>query len=688
MTNNLELPKKNSRCAYYGRVSTPKQKLEHQREHVIRFCEANAIRLPNDLMFEDKEKRHKAEKREAFQRLLEVCRQGRLDWIIICSFDRWGVADVDEFFEFRRQLIRHDVQLWSVVDHLNLTSLDENDFHHIVALAVAATRSMAFMAERNILKMMEMAKQGWAATGNAPFGIDLVCYPLHDLTKPLFRVVRVQYKPLLIKVIYPDGREELTKRFPARDKKATGYRFEPTIEKERLTAVNLLYELYESGMGYAEISKNMWQQGYKHYDKPFQDHALETILTNPAYVGLPAWGKMGVGTYRILMDRQPTRPKRKATEPLVIRKGKEQWIQPLQVLFDPIVPPDLWERVQERLGGRGHVNPSYGKRRTKSRVKHPLNGKLFCPDCEQEMVIGSSMPAKGKKGKKVQCFNCGTYRRYGRLKCFSNHVGWDRLDEGIQGLLHAVKDRIESITQPQSDNSTLEREEWLKKTELGSLLNDIIGYAFKRQTLSGGQVAFIVPSGVDDDLDFSGDPLDAGVYLEWAFRNYDRRFKEETQALKQEHEDIVAEINKIGDLLEKVNSETLERRWLGKLQELEARKKEIEPRLIPLTAKARGVMEQLNAILQTIEQTDARGIGRLLDMFIEKVIPIFDVKQVGSKKKRVAVVTGFRFVPRTTAKKVMPEPMEIALAPKDKDSSPRPEGSWLEKLSNSRPARS
>ena len=99
-------PQPIERCAWYLQVSTPKQKLDQQREHVLRYCEQDGIYIPEHLRFEDKEKRHKSEKRQDFQRLLETVKSRQLDWIIICSFDRWGVADVDEFFEFRRLLLR------------------------------------------------------------------------------------------------------------------------------------------------------------------------------------------------------------------------------------------------------------------------------------------------------------------------------------------------------------------------------------------------------------------------------------------------------------------------------------------------------------------------------------------------------------------------------------------------------
>src|SRR5262249_24597291 len=153
------------------------------------------------------------------------------------------------------------------------------------------------------------------------------------------------------------------------------------------------------------------------------------------YIGLPAWGKIGVGAYRILHDGGPARIRRKPSDTLVVRKDEAQHVQPSRPLFAPVVPVDLWQRVHDRLQARKHTNPEYGKRRTPPRTGPPRNGKLSCPDWDAPMVLGSIMPAVGGRGKKTRCFNCGNYRRFLRMKCHANTVGWDRLESAIEELL-------------------------------------------------------------------------------------------------------------------------------------------------------------------------------------------------------------------------------------------------------------
>jgi DNA invertase Pin-like site-specific DNA recombinase len=674
---NAAGPQPVDRCAWYLRVSTPKQKLEHQREHVVRFCEQANIRLPEDCKFEDKEKRHRSEKRHDFQRLLDTVKARRLDWIIICSFDRWGIADVDEFFEFRRLLIKHDVQLWSVVDQMNLTGLTEGDYFRIVAMAIGATKYVEQMAEKNILKMIEMAKQGWAATGNAPYGTDLVCYPLHDLTHPLFRVVRTRYmRPHKYRTIYytSDSRverdnlglitashltiakEEETERMPPRDKKATGYRFEPTIEEAGLIAVRRMFELYDSGLGFTEISRHLWEQGYKHYDKEFLYHGVETILSNRVYIGEPCWGKCGVGAYRILREGSPTRIRRKESDPFVVRKKENQFVRPLHPLFAPIVPIDLWQRVHDRLQARAHTNPQFGKRRTRSRATHPLNGKLFCPDCDKPMVLGSSMPAAGQRGQKTRCFNCGTYRRFSRTKCHANTVGWDRLDGAVEMLLKLVHGRVDRlITNPLK---TLTEENWAKECELTRLM---------------AKIGLEVISDVSARRELDQPPSDPSKPIfEIVATASDQMHAGRTGVSRQELDGIEKELKGIGSLLlEGVPSQTVKKQLFDRMQELEDRKRVIEPELVPLTAQADSLLEQLASVRRTIDETNRTATARLLDTFIEKVIPRFDVEQVGPKKTRRAILRAVEFIPKKTedARNVLPQAMELCATHKGRGSS-------------------
>ena len=108
---------------------------------------------------------------------------------------------------------------------------------------------------------------------------------------------------------------------------------------------------------------------------------------------------------------------------------------------------------------------------------------------------------------------------------------------------------------------------------------------------------------------------------------------------------------------------------------LEARKAEIEPRTIPLTVKAKAITDQLAAIKRTIRDTDKARRGALLDIFLDRVVPIFEVK-VGKDKVRRAFVKGFKFFPKKGMENIMPQAMEIG-------NSRMGRGSWRRRERNS-----
>jgi hypothetical protein len=671
----MNRPCSTDRCAYLGRVSTPRQKIEHQRESVLRFAEVGRIRLPPVLWFEDHVRRHKMlDEGERFQDLMKLVRARKLDWIIVATFDRWGIRNKNEIFVVIEELRKYDCKLWSVADELDITGTDDASFWRVAARAEAATAYVSQQADKNIQKMVLMAEQGWATTGNNPFGLDLVCYPL-DRSRPLFRVVRMRYKsPHLYRIIHfdPKGkfvREETSTAMPPRDKKATGYRYAHSVEKGRIKAVQLMFQLFAEGMDEAQISEHLWKLGYKHYDKPFGYHGVQSILQNPAYIGRPMFGKNGVGQYKIVHDRQPKKAERKSTDPFVIKKPKVQWVGPSAPLDDlpPVIDPALFERVQARFDERARTSPAYGKRRSRDRVAHPLNGKVICPDCGKPMVRGSSAP-QHKKAKLF--FVCGTYRRTIRKECFANSVSWDVLDQATEELLKAVGDRIDGVT---TGKPELADEEWLLGSELGVIVQQVL---LRKRKLSG--LYYDPKKGVGSALDC----------YEAAFAEYDKGFSKRTAPLRKELAEIEDELANVAVALPaQISRPTIYQRLTERADELERKKAEIEPQLVPLTDKARAILNELASIKATIEGADKAKKASLLDSFVEAVVPVFDVKTVGKKKSRRVEVVGFRFVPKA-GNSVLSTEMKVVVARTGRDSSRPPAGSWPGMSSMPGPARS
>lgn len=126
---------------------------------------------------------------------------------------------------------------------------------------------------------------------------------------------------------------------------------------------------------------------------------------------------------------------------------------------------------------------------------------------------------------------------------------------------------------------------------------------------------------------------------------------------------IEEELERIGQLLlEGIPSQTVKKKFYERLAELEARKRSIEPMLIRPTDRALAVVDHLKAIRQMIGEAQAVSLANLLDTFVEKVIPRFDVRIVGKGKRR-AILRAVEFIPRKTAQahEFMPSAMEIGV---------------------------
>jgi hypothetical protein len=651
-------PLPESVCAFYGRVSTPKQKLEQQWTTVSRWCDETGVSIPASLRFQDKEKRHKSNKRKEFQRLLKKCENGEVEWIVIAAFDRWGVADVDEFFEIRRKLRDSHVRLWSVQDRLDLTGCDDSAYFRIISLAVAATAQMKFYADRNIQKMIDMALNGWHASSNHPYGTDLLCCSLDDKSE-LFRVQQLT-KPVKgeggrsYKIIFPDGTEEITNRMPLRDCKKTGYRLTPSLDTTRIEAVRLIYELFDSKMNPRQISKHLWARGIGYFGRPFKDNAIWAILKQPAYIGRPAWGKYAVGAYKHVLNGISEEPvERKREDPINYEKDDAHRIYPKEPVFRPdtFMPVALFDRVQKQLRDR----PVENRPNRRNQANHPLNGKMFCPDCDAPMVIGS---ATARDGTIQKYFVCGTYTKFYYEKCNANSVRWDKLDRAsTQVLDRAIVELagLEMLDIEVLTNSKLESELIESSRRAQRLLLDMA-------KANGVDLSIAVELPCDP---FSGDPEVIEQHRDEITRfvvQVIQKFKatcESTDAQRVKRLAVVEkEIDKLGGLLEDAPSERLRKHWHERIKDLECERQQLEDDGGSLFDQWKLAVEHLKAVRTTLENT-LRGMDAAVwNSFLEKVIPIMRVEEMRNGQCR-RHVEGFRFVAKEAVKGVLFDALEI-----------------------------
>lgn len=669
-------PKPGDRIAFYGRVSQPSQKIEHQTEFGKRFYDEEGLYVPEHLWFIDKGgRRHKSEKREGFQRLLSLCKSSGLDWITVAMFDRWGVKDVDEFWKFRLDLKDTGVRLWSIQDRLEMTSADQGDCWQIFAKAVGNTAAMELHADRNIIKMVERAIDGWHMSGNHPYGTDLVCCRLEDKL-PLFRVIQVEKDPHNVgnrhyRVLYyaEDGvtvaREERVNRMPPRNCKENGYRLAPSIETDRIETVKLIYELFDGGLENGHIARHLDTLGITYFGKHWGYNTIDPILRNPAYVGRPAWGKNAIGYYRQAFKGKSESPKqRQREEPLTYDKGEKHYIYPRTPVFesDSFMPVELWERVHDRVLEKKKQSRAGFK--TRDIAKHPLAGILVCPDCGLPMDISGSQ----SKGKCIRYFICSTYVKTRRRKCRANSVQWKYLDNAAEQALSMAMEKLKALGKLPTEN-----------LDMGKVLSEerqlwpVIGRVFCDMLVALDRTHFEFP------VDPWNDPIEEvlahkveiGAAFGEVYRAYLKHHEEASGDSQKRITVIEAELDRLADVAVETPSERQRKRYWQQTSELEVELQQLQADSVSLVHRLSSLINQAKGLHSRLDQLRSANDAQLFRVFLEKIVPQFKRKDCKDGIQR-SYVESFQFVPKESLADTIGGVMEVLGNRTDTDSWPRP----------------
>jgi hypothetical protein len=290
------------------------------------------------------------------------------------------------------------------------------------------------------------------------------------------------------------------------------------------------------------------------------------------------------------------------------------------------------------------------------------------------------------KGYMKRYFLCGTYRKTGRKQCHANSVPWSKLDHAVTTLLAIVRDRLDALATEPKVAQTVLSEKWAKQTELGRIICRIVNqFMFGvdsecfDQEHDDGVIAW-----VREHLDQSpslpeqsqpsnavkpSDSWDMATCLEWSIEFYNKSFAENSGQLQKELAAIDGELDRIAQaIIEGIPSQTVRGRLNQRMAELEARKREISPRLVPLTETVQTLMGQLQSMQATLETANTAAKARLLDSFIDRVLVSFEGELVPGRGRDVV----FEFQPKGTAREVMPQPMKLVGAPRGRGSWRRP----------------
>ena len=152
--------------------------------------------------------------------------------------------------------------------------------------------------------------------------------------------------------------------------------------------VRQVFNAFANGTPTRTIAQSLISQGVKtSHGNPPDNRWVEYMLHNPVYIGKIRWSKDG----RTVSKRDYDNP-----NTLVIDSTHE-----------PIIPMELWERVQEILKDRKEKSVKY--RRDGQPVDWMLKGLLRCSCC------GSTLVRQATKTPSAQC------HKYARGQCATSH---------------------------------------------------------------------------------------------------------------------------------------------------------------------------------------------------------------------------------------------------------------------------
>ena len=204
------------------------------------------------------------------------------------------------------------------------------------------------------------------------------------------------------------------------------------IVPEEAEIVRLIFRLYLEGYSAKKISQYLEENGIKTatvQDK-WYDSVIFKMLRNEKYMGDALLQK----TYTVDF----------MTKKKVINKG----IVPQYYVEDdhePIIPKELFYRVQEELARRASMNKSAVTRKKNQKSKfsseYVLTGLLLCGDCGQEY----RRVTWSRNGKKKIVWRCSNRLTNGTKNCKKSET----LEEGA--LNRAVMEAINRITRGDGD---------------------------------------------------------------------------------------------------------------------------------------------------------------------------------------------------------------------------------------------
>jgi DNA invertase Pin-like site-specific DNA recombinase len=480
-------------CAYL-RVSGDQQPIASQRQQIEAWLSARGLTVARWYIDnEGRNSRHKAEKREDFQRMLADVRDGRWDWVVVDSQDRFGTKHEFERGKFIDAFIDAGCELWSVAQG-HLSDPDNPTAVLVGAIGTLTSRDEQKEKGRRTLRgKLKAAKEGLYPGGNVPFAFDVAIYPKGNWTEEKWRVVVLGKNER--EKVWPDGRRERydgKRNFPRHDA-CEEARYALSIQPGRVEAARQVFEWFATeDVAIWSIAKRLNNAGIKPMSgRRWTARMVEDMLKNPIYLGVQALGKTVQGdfaNYRLTDRREPEviATKWAKNRPVRERRRKAQeWVRPDTFRLPAIVEQATWERVQAKLAAiNGPAKP------TRSAALW-LKRFMVCGHCDRHMR--AIHDRTGRIGKQ---YFCATWQEHLGEKspsgCRRHPVNHDLIarivERYIDEKLGGYRALLGEAKTPELLTG-LEKELGQKRGEIQAILDRML--AFIRASLASDPIPFL-----------------------------------------------------------------------------------------------------------------------------------------------------------------------------------------------------
>jgi site-specific DNA recombinase len=347
----------------YARVSSEEQVQGYSIQAQLRACrewaEKHGYRVVKEYLDEGYSASRNLDRRESFRDMLAeaASKAHPFDTIIVHKLDRFS-RDSLESFTSKAILKRHKVRLISVQEPVVGSDAPEDAFmeHILVGMAEFYSKNLA----REIKKgLTERIRQGF----------------------------------LVFRPPYGYRRDVIEKR---EGQKRTRTISRPVIDDAAAAVVKRIFDLYDRGVGYKEITKMLNSDGLRTAQgNRFASNHIYWIVRNKAYVGVLEYN-----------FRQRYGP----VEPITIPG-----------FYPAIVDQQIFNRVEEKL----RLSATDWRNSYTNRTTYLLSGLVVCEACGRR-YLGTAA-----KGGKFHYYSCGFYLKGGKKSCAARLINKNKLENAV-----------------------------------------------------------------------------------------------------------------------------------------------------------------------------------------------------------------------------------------------------------------